>query len=307
MLKVQKIGLFILGVPLMMQACNNNNSEFETTNSGLEYKFVRKGEGEKPQKGQVLTLNMTYKNDKDSVLFNSADLGTTVPIQYTDSIPPEAGAIEEGFTMLNKGDSAIFKVTAHNLYQKTFRQKLPMGVDSASIITFNIGVVDVLSEEDYSAQMMREQEERQAASLNVDSEKIDAYLKDNNLQAQKTESGLRYTIMKEGSGTKPKPGDAVEVHYVGKTLSGDIFDTSREAIAKENDMHDPRNPYQPLTFKHGQGEMIPGFDEGVGLIGEGGQARLYLPSALAYGERGAGGRIAPNTVLIFDIELVDIK
>ncbi|MDQ3536853.1 MAG: FKBP-type peptidyl-prolyl cis-trans isomerase [Bacteroidota bacterium] len=307
MLKVKKIGLFVIGVALMMQACNNQNKEFETTNSGLEYKFVRKGEGTKPAKGQVMTLNMTIKDPKDSLIWNSDDAGQAVPIQYMDSIPEGAGLIEEGFTMLSKGDSAIFKVPAKNFYEKTSRSAVPPYMDSSAVLTFNIGVVDVLSEDDYSAQMMREYEEKQAASLSVDSEKIESYLKENNINAQKTESGLRYTIVKEGKGTKPKPGDAVEVHYVGQTLAGDVFDTSRESVAKENNLHDPRNPYQPLAFRYGQGEMIPGFDEGVSLIGEGGQARLYLPSALAYGERGAGGRIAPNSVLIFDIELVDIK
>ncbi|MDQ3394929.1 MAG: FKBP-type peptidyl-prolyl cis-trans isomerase [Bacteroidota bacterium] len=292
----------------MTQSCEKKGPDFETTKSGLEYKFVRTGEGEKPANGQIVTLNVIIKDPKDSILFNSIEKGQPVPIQYTDSIPPGAGLLEEGFTLLKKGDSAIFRIPAKNFYEKTSRTSVPQGVDSSAVLTVNVGVVDAMSEEEYSAQMMKEYEERQAAGLAVDANKIEAYLKENNLQAEQTESGLRYTIIKEGKGNKPKPGDAVEVHYVGKTLKGVIFDTSRDEVAKENDLYDPRREYKPYPFNHGQGEMIPGFDEGVKFIGEGGQARLFIPSSLAYGERGqGGGKIGPNEVLIFDIELVDIK
>ncbi|CAN5615619.1 hypothetical protein BH23BAC1_BH23BAC1_03970 [soil metagenome] len=307
MLNFKKMSFLLLGATLTFQACNNNN-DFKTTDSGLQYKFVRTGDGPKPEKGQILTLNMTYQNANDTTpIFNTADQGAPVPIQYNDSLPPDAGAIEEGFAMLKKGDSVIFLVPAKDLYEKTFRASVPEGVDSASLVTFHIGVKDVMTEEDYNAQMMKEFEERQTQALQKDNDIIESYLDENDIQAQQTESGLRYTILREGAGAQPQTGDSVSVHYVGKLLNGELFDTSREAVAKENDMHDPRNPYQPLSFVHGRGQMIPGFDEGVGLLKKGSQARLFLPSALAYGERGAGGRIGPNSVLIFDIELVDVK
>lgn len=306
MYNIKKLSYLLLGGALTFSACNNED-KFETTDSGLEYKYIEKGEGETPEKGQILTLNMTYKDANDSVWFDSKKQGSPIPIQYNDSLPPDAGAIDEGFRMLRKGDSVVFKVNAQNLFDKTFKTAVPPGVDSTSVLTFNIGVVDVLSEEDYNSFLMKEHERKQAVALKKDVEIIDNYLKDNNLEAQKTESGLRYIVEKEGTGKKPSPGDSVSVHYVGKLLDGKLFDTSRENVAKENDMHDPRNPYKPLNFVHGQGQMIPGFDEGVGLLKEGAQARLILPSSLAYGERGAGAAIAPNSVLIFEIELVKVK
>ena len=109
-----------------------------------------------------------------------------------------------------------------------------------------------------------------------------------------TESGLRYKIEKEGEGAKPEKGQTVAVHYKGMLTDGSVFDSSYK-----------RN--QPLEFKVGAGQVISGWDEGVLLLKTGSQARLVIPSHLAYGENGAGGVIPPNAALVFDVELVAVK
>ena len=111
--------------------------------------------------------------------------------------------------------------------------------------------------------------------------------------SQVTESGLHYIIEKEGSGKIPKPGEKVSVHYTGTFMDGKVFDSSL-----------PRK--QPLEFQVGIGQVIPGWDEGIGLLKEGSRATLYVPSELAYGKRGAGGVIAPDTPLIFKVELLKV-
>ena len=109
-----------------------------------------------------------------------------------------------------------------------------------------------------------------------------------------TASGLQYTEVVAGSGPQPQPGDVVTVHYTGKLQDNTIFDSSFE-----------RN--EPIRFPLGQGMVIPGWDEGIGLMHEGGQAILVIPPDLAYGERGAGGGvIPPNATLIFDVQLVSV-
>ncbi len=110
----------------------------------------------------------------------------------------------------------------------------------------------------------------------------------------KTESGLFYKISKEGSGLAPLKGSKVSVHYEGKLTDGTIFDSSYK-----------RN--EPLKFSVGLGQVIKGWDEGIMLLNKGAIARLVIPSHLAYGSRGAGGVIPPNSTLIFDVELVDIE
>jgi len=110
---------------------------------------------------------------------------------------------------------------------------------------------------------------------------------------KKTDSGLRYQILQEGDGKKAEKGQTVSVHYKGQLADGTVFDSSYK-----------RN--QPLDFPLGQGQVIPGWDEGIGLLKVGDKARLVIPSDLGYGSSGAGGVIPPNATLVFDVELMDV-
>lgn len=108
-----------------------------------------------------------------------------------------------------------------------------------------------------------------------------------------TSTGLQFIEVEAGSGPAPKPGDVVAVHYTGMLTDGTVFDSSRESN-------------QPIQFPLGEGRVIPGWDEGIAMMREGGKARLIIPPDLGYGESGAGGVIPPNATLIFDVELVDV-
>ncbi len=114
----------------------------------------------------------------------------------------------------------------------------------------------------------------------------------------KTNSGLEYEIVQEGSGASPKPGSMVTVHYTGwldkgGQPSGQPFDSSH-------------NRRQPFTFQIGVGMVIQGWDEGVMNMKVGEKRRLYIPSQLGYGSRGAGSVIPANANLIFDVELISV-
>ena len=104
-------------------------------------------------------------------------------------------------------------------------------------------------------------------------------------------SGLQYMVLTEGKGKQPKATDSVTVQYRGTLIDGTEFDSSYKRG-------------QPATFVLNQ--VIKGWTEGVQLMKEGGKIRLFVPSELAYGERGAGAQIGPNATLIFEIELVSI-
>ncbi|RZJ33152.1 MAG: peptidylprolyl isomerase [Flavobacterium sp.] len=111
---------------------------------------------------------------------------------------------------------------------------------------------------------------------------------------EKTDSGLRYKIIQKGNGKKAENGRVVSVHYSGSLENGKTFDSSYTRK-------------KPIEFPLGQGNVIEGWDEGIALLQVGDKARFVIPPYLGYGERGAGGVIPPNAVLIFDVELMDVK
>ena len=106
-----------------------------------------------------------------------------------------------------------------------------------------------------------------------------------------TASGLEYRVLKEGSGASPAATDTVRVNYRGTFTDGREFDSSYKRG-------------QPTEFPLNR--VIKCWTEGVQLMKVGGKAQLTCPAAIAYGERGAGGLIPPNTTLLFEIELLDI-
>lgn len=107
-----------------------------------------------------------------------------------------------------------------------------------------------------------------------------------------TASGLQYQVIKKGTGPKPKLTDTVVTHYTGTLLNGKIFDSSYKRNA-------------PATFP--VNGVIKGWTEALQLMETGSKWKLFIPSSLAYGERGAGNVISPNAMLVFEIELLEIK
>ena len=106
------------------------------------------------------------------------------------------------------------------------------------------------------------------------------------------ENGLQYKIVKEGAGAKPKATDSVSVHYRGTLISGKEFDSSYSRG-------------EPTSFPVNR--VIPGWTQILQLMKEGAKWQVFIPSELAYGERGAGGDIGPDSTLVFDIELIKVN
>ena len=135
------------------------------------------------------------------------------------------------------------------------------------------------------------EKERAKGSENLN--KGQAFLEENKSKpgVKVTASGLQYIVMKEGNGAKPGLNDKVTTHYHGTLTDGTVFDSSVERG-------------QPASFP--VSGVIPGWTEALQLMSVGSKWKLFLPSNLAYGERGAGGKIGPNAVLVFEVELLSI-
>jgi FKBP-type peptidyl-prolyl cis-trans isomerase FklB len=144
------------------------------------------------------------------------------------------------------------------------------------------------------AEIMAKQQARNKALAEKNKKEGEEFLAANAKKegVKTTASGLQYKVITEGKGRQPKATDTVEVHYRGTLLNGTEFDSSYK-----------RN--QPATFVLGQ--VIPGWIEGLQMMKEGSKWQLFIPANLAYGERGMGGAIEPNSTLIFEVELLSIK
>lgn len=135
--------------------------------------------------------------------------------------------------------------------------------------------------------------EAQAREAGKIKEEGDKFLTENKAKSGviTTESGLQYQVVTEGTGAKPTADDKVKVHYTGTLLDGTTFDSSVERG-------------EPAEF--GVGQVIKGWTEGLQLMPVGSKYIFWIPSELAYGERGAGQDIKPNSTLKFEVELLDI-
>jgi len=113
-----------------------------------------------------------------------------------------------------------------------------------------------------------------------------------------TQSGLKIEDAKVGEGASPKTGQTCVMHYTGW-----LYEDGKKGAKFDSSV----DRGQPFAFKIGVGQVIRGWDEGVGSMKVGGKRTLIIPPELGYGSRGAGGVIPPNATLIFDVELLDIE
>ncbi|MFC6996077.1 FKBP-type peptidyl-prolyl cis-trans isomerase [Rufibacter roseus] len=305
-----------LAAVLFSSACKNlGKDEFVKAPSGLEYKlYAQNAEGKyelkdptkvdsaayKEKIGKIMSFEMEYRNNKDSLLFSTRENAMPIQIKLMES--PNKGSIEEAFLMLNEGDSAVFKINADTLFAKTFNTPLPPFIEKGSFLTFFVKSTNLQTEEeamaDYPKLMERRQKEMEARSAKQgpeDDKKIQEYIKENKLDAKKTESGIYYVITQPGTGANAKDGDTVSVKYKGTLLSGKEFDSSE------------RNGGQPIEFPLGQNRVIKGWEEGIKQFNKGSKGILLIPSPQGYGAMAQGPDLPANSVLRFDVELVDIK
>lgn len=131
--------------------------------------------------------------------------------------------------------------------------------------------------------------------LKVNKEKGDKFLEENKTKAGviTTESGLQYTIVKQGEGKLAKAGDKIKAHYTGTLLDGTKFDSSLDRD-------------EPIEFIVGKGNVIKGWDEALQMMPVGSKWKLFIPADLAYGDRAMGNTIPGGSTLVFDVELLDI-
>lgn len=250
----------------------------QQTSSGLMYVINNSGYAEKPQRGDKVKVHYTGTLTDGSKFDSSKDRNQ--PFDFDLGMGRVIRGWDEGIPLLGKGGSATLIIPYHLAYGESGSGRIP----AFSTLIFEVDLLDFEKSEEGKIAEMSEAEYRK-------------YFFETTMKkypnAQQTASGLMYVIQKPGGADRPNPGQNVTVHYTGKLTNGTKFDSSRD-----------RN--EPIDFEIGIGRVIPGWDEGIPLLGKGGQATLIIPYYLAYGANGMGP-IPPYSTLLFDVELMDFK
>lgn len=285
---------------------------YEKSESGLYSKFYLQNEaGVKPKEGDMVKVVMLYKNDKDSVLFDTKDPKVNrngdATIEFPLAKSSFKGSFEEALSMMSVGDSASFLVSADSVYMKTFMAKeLPPYVAKGSLLTFEVMLKKVTAKEEVEKERAKQMAEQQAIMEQKKGEEqglLDKYIADNKITTKPTASGLYFIEKTKGKGAHPAKGDQLKVNYTLSFLDGKVLETTSAEAAKAAGIFQEGRPYQPAEFNLDQ--LIVGMQEGLGMMSKGSKVKLIIPSSIGYGPGGNG--MPPYATLLFDVELIDFS
>ena len=245
----------------IIQYLQDNNLDATKTDSGLYYVMNNEGTGATPSGSSDVTI--VYKGYfLDGTVFSESD-SDGVSIWLSEVIL----GLKEGLQLFKEGGEGILLVPSNLGYGDAGRGTIPGG----TVLVFEIKLVEII---DYEAKNEAD---------------IIEYIEENDLVANRTNSGLYYVINEEGTGTRPTSSSNVTVAYKGYFLDGTVFDQSDA---------------NGISF--GLDQVIKGWTEGIPLFKEGGEGILLIPSSLGYGLNGAGS-IPRGAVLVFDVNLISVN
>ncbi len=299
--------LFLLATSSLFYACGSESGgAMQTTEIGNRYQlFTANGAGEKVQPGDFVYFHAAMRTEGDSVLFSTRDGGeANLPVVQAPELTAskdEIGPVEDVVRQMRVGDSAVVRVNIEEFPSK------PPGMEMDTVVIYDVIVTEIVSEEEFTARqevLQQEAEEKKQVVIARGEERrqfATQVVKDYQAgklddQIKVTESGLKYIIHEEGSGTEAEPGRGVVVQYIGQLVSdASIFDQS--FIRGEG-----------IPFQLGTGRVIRGWDEGIDLLKEGDQATFFIPSELGYGAQGTpDGSIPGGAELAFYVELEEVQ
>ncbi len=305
---MNKHSKLFLGMLLLTVAVACNKATKETPN-GFKYEVVKAGDGVLPKKDQILVFDYMLKDSKDSVWADTRKFGmpAAVMIADTSALKGENGMVQM-FRQLSKGDSVKVQMPVSKFFKEIANSPIPKEIDSTLNISYLIKVTEITDREKYMAKQQEVMEKKQSEQLVKDLETIDQYLTLKGITAQKTESGLRYVITQPGTGANATTGQNVSVNYSGYTLDGKYFDSSVKAVSQEKGIYDARRePYKAFDLVVDRSNVIKGWHEALKTLNKGAKGTFYIPSTLGYGPQRMSEVIAENSILVFDIELIDVK
>lgn len=304
MKKIFLIAFVALTCAAFMTACNSE--KFKQSENGLLYRFeTTNPDGEQPNVGDLLVGELTLRLENDTLFSNAGNPDRIFQVAENCMFK---GDIQEGLLMMHTGDKAVFKIPADSIGNFMQANQMPpmykQGTDQ--FFYYEISLMEIVTKDELAqeqANYLEEMNQRRDAEDSV----LAQYIAENNITVKPTNSGLYIIVNKKGDGPKVAAGKKVAVNYTGRLLDGTLFDTSREADAKEANLNQPGRTYEPLSYVIGEQAMIKGWDEGIMGQTAGSDITLVMPSELAYGGRGAGKDILPYSPLVFNLTIESVE
>ncbi|MFT3678923.1 MAG: FKBP-type peptidyl-prolyl cis-trans isomerase [Ferruginibacter sp.] len=302
-----KYQLFLFAAAVVMAGCSQ---PFKKGSDGIDYKIISDGKGKKVAPGNFFEIqfDQVYKGpNKDTVLFKSSDFSNQIVALDSNSIPPVYYKI---FSEVRKGDSIVVRQLTDSIIKKGQGNTPPFMKKGAHIIAHykivNIFENKEAAENAYKALMAESQKRdslKKIDQLKKDDKTIADYLAKNNITAAKGTLGTYVQVLTPGEGDPIDTSKVLKVMYTGKSMEdGKTFDSNTDPKFGHSD---PLPVYMDAP-EGSPRSVIKGWTDGLALLKKGAKAKLYIPSSLAYGPRGAGADIKPNANLVFDVEIVDV-
>ncbi len=289
-------GIFFLSV--LFFSCKQVNEKH--TASGMKYIVYKQNAGTKAKIRDFVTIDMVYKTENDSILFDSGK--NKMPMRFQLTQPPFAGSMQEGLMYMAEGDSATFFVSADSMIRNVFSKLAgpqyvrPEFLKTGSFLKFDIKLVRLQSELDASEEIYHEMDKKIA----LEKSGIEKYVKDHGISQFPDSNGIYVIKKSEGKGAEIDMGQTVSINYSGQFLTGLDFDSNKKLG-------------RPYSFVVGSGDVIKGWDFAFRKLRSGDKATLIIPSAFGYGEEGLRNKsdgtfiIPPYSPLLFEVEIVAVR
>jgi FKBP-type peptidyl-prolyl cis-trans isomerase FkpA len=283
-------------VLLALGFCSFGQTEgYRQNENDLYFKFYVKNDGKTAVIGDLASLHMIIKTEEGTVIKSSYDEKEGKPILFPVKVPAFPGDIYEAVAMMAAGDSASFLIPSDSIYTKVFRKPLPTNVKSGSLLNFIIKVQWIKAQPDLVINEHAVEVDRtQLANEEIEMHK---YMTAQGLEMKKTKSGVYVEATKEGQGDIAVAKKMISFNYTGKFLDGKVFETT----IKENGIG------HPLSITVGNQQVIRGWEEAFLEMRAGGTYVVIVPSHMAFGPKGRGGVVPPNTPLVFEIQVVSVR
>jgi FKBP-type peptidyl-prolyl cis-trans isomerase FkpA len=288
---------FALALMMAFAANAQDGSGFKQAGNGILYKIVAVNNAAPIKYGNFIefSFKQTYK---DSVLASSNDYSNQLAMLDSVNIPV---AIYSVFSQCNKGDSVVLKMLTDSVY----KEGMPPYMQNGQYIFSGYRIMEVYTERAQADSAFKvlnaiaktKADEKAKLQVAIEDKMITDYLAANNIKAEKTPGGVYLQILAAGAGKKVDNNSSVSIKYTGKTLAGKVFDSNTDPAFGHP---------EPYEVKMWQPEVIQGWVEALTYFSLGTKATIFIPSPMGYGQQGNGNDIAPNEILVFDMEVVKV-